>query len=141
MRRPELWLAPDSPLCTTLLLLLPLIELRPETDGARRVETRVCHQQETDVIRFSFSCSGQSERDIPGCQDRYTKEDGFRVDVCQESEPRKRFCEKPIDYEYRKCFKSVLRDNMGDFVAQDSSQLVVVANHVVEEAGGDQDKT
>ena len=42
MRRPDLFILPHPFLCPTLLLF-PLIDLRPETDSARRIETRVCH--------------------------------------------------------------------------------------------------
>lgn len=81
MRRPELWLSPDPFLCTTLLLFLPLIELRPETDSARKVETRVCHQQKAYIIRFSFSESGQTERYHPGYRNRNKKNNGFWRDT------------------------------------------------------------
>lgn len=140
MRRPELWLSPDPFLSTTLLLFLPFVELRPETDSARKIETRVCHQQKADVIRLSFSESGQCERYKRGYRDRNKKNNGFREDIGEEGKTRKWLCEILVGQANELCFRNMTRNYMSDFMAQDGSQFVIVADYMVEEAAGDQDE-
>ena len=117
MCRLELWRSPDPFLCSTLLLFLPFVELRPETDSARKIETRVGHQNKADVIRFSFSDSGQCERYERGYRDRDQKKNGFWVDIAQHSKSRKWFCEKLIGKSDAVFFIIMKGDNMSDFVA------------------------
>lgn len=116
----------------------PLIDLLPEADSARRVETSVRHEQKTNIVRFSLPDSRQSERCQPGYRKRNKENYAFNPDGGQESE-RKEWYGKVLVGQYNEFgFEDMTRQDRCDSVAQDGSQFVIVADGVVEEAGGDQ---
>ena len=108
-----------DPLLFTTPLLFPLIIIRPKLESARRVETGVCHQQETDAIRLSFSDSGQMESSQPGCCERNKTKNGYPVIKCrrQDREPSKWFRKIVIDPTDAAGFQNMSRDDVGNFVA------------------------